>query len=73
VIEILAQIRAPKFTAGLVLRNGHVIETAPIISYMKRGRWTRERVREYCKAQGWSVVVIHEVRSSDSAEAAEKS
>ena len=63
-IEILAQIRAPTFTAGLVLWGDAVVEAAPIIGYMKRGKWTRERVRQYCKAKGWQVAVIHEVRSS---------
>jgi hypothetical protein len=66
VIEILAQIRAPTFTAGLVLWSNAVVEAAPIIGYMKRGKWSRERVREFCKAKGWHVQVIDQLRSSQS-------
>ena len=75
-IEILAQVKAPKprqFVAGRVLWDDIVVEAAPIIGYMKRGRWTRARVREYCKAQGWHVEVIHEVRSNNGPEAAARS
>ena len=64
-IEILAQIRAPKprhFVAGLVLWDDVVVEAAPILNFMKRGTWTRASVREYCEAKGWTVSVIHEVR-----------
>jgi hypothetical protein len=73
VIEILAQITsraAPKFTAGLVLWDDIVVEAAPIIHFMKRGKWTRAMVREYCEAKGWTVSVVHEVRRSNGTEAA---
>lgn len=73
-IELLAQISAPKprpFTAGLVLWNDIVVEAAPIIGFMKCGKWTRARVREYCQTKGWTVSVVHELRrGSDGAEAA---
>jgi len=65
VIEILAQIKAPKpraFTAGLVLHDDVVVEAAPIIGFMKRGKWTRARVREYCRQKGWAISVVHEMR-----------
>jgi hypothetical protein len=64
-IEILAQIKAPKprqFVAGLVLWDDIVVVAAPILQFMKRGRWTRAKVREYCEAKDWTVSVIHEVR-----------
>jgi hypothetical protein len=32
-----------------------VIEAAPIVKFMKR--WTRARVRDYCRARGWQVSV----------------
>jgi hypothetical protein len=60
--EILAQIRGDKFYAGIVLWNGQVVEAAPIVSYMKRGKWTRERVRDYCKKKGWQISVVHEMQ-----------
>lgn len=64
-IELLAQIRAPKprpFVAGLVLWDDIVVDAAPILRFMKRSRWTRTKVREYCEAKGWRVSVIREVR-----------
>ena len=60
-IETLAQIVSPanpKFTAGLVLWDDVVIEAAPIIGYMKRQKWTRDRVRARCKREGWTVSVV---------------
>lgn len=64
-IEILAQIRAPHFTAGIVLRRDRVVEAADIVKYMAKGKWTRDRVRAYCKEKGWSVEVVSETRSPD--------
>jgi hypothetical protein len=61
-IELLAQISGdnPPFTAGLVLHDDEVVEAAPIIGYMLRGRWTRTVVRDYCQRRGWSVTVVYE-------------
>lgn len=55
----LAQITAEgarPFCAGIVLLNGVVAETAPILHYMKR--WSRERVHAYCYKKGWRIHVI---------------
>ena len=63
-IEILAQIHAPGrkgFTAGIVLWDGEVVEAAPIVGYMKRGKFTRWRVREYCQQRGWTVNIVHQL------------
>lgn len=57
IIEILAQIRAPHFCAGIVLWDNKVVEAAPIVSYMKR--WSRSRVRDYCNTKGWNVSVVY--------------
>jgi hypothetical protein len=59
VVEILAQIRADKFTAGIVLWDDKVVEAAPIVKYMKR--WSRDRVREYCAKRKWTISVVHQV------------
>jgi hypothetical protein len=59
-IETLARIRAPHFTAGLVLHDDEVSEAAPIIGYMKEGRWTRAVVRDYCQRKGWQISVVRE-------------
>jgi len=64
-IEILAQIckDPPRaFTAGLVLQDNVVVETAPIIGYMKRDHWTRDRVRQHCRARGWKIKVVYKKR-----------
>ena len=67
-IEVLAVIESehPRFTAGIVLHNDVVVEAAPIVGYMKRQHYTRDRVRAKCKEQGWKVSVVHEVRRRDS-------
>lgn len=61
-IEVLAQIQGDRFTAGIVLWDDVVVEAAPIVGYMKRQKWTRGRVREYCRKNGWRVSVVHEIR-----------
>ena len=62
-IEILAQIesRQPRFNAGIVLWDDIVVEAAPIVGHMKRGRWTREQVRKHAAKRGWKIKVIHEI------------
>jgi hypothetical protein len=57
--EILAAIDSPHFFAGIVLFDNVVVEAAPIVAYMKKDKWSRERVRDYCKTKGWTVTVIH--------------
>lgn len=60
-IETLAVIEcdgAKPFTAGIVLWDDKVVEAANIVKYMKR--WSRDRVREYCKQKGWKVKVVYE-------------
>jgi hypothetical protein len=61
-VEILAQITSdnPPFTAGLVLHDDDVVEAAPIIRYMQRGRWTRAVVRDYCERRGWQIKVVRQ-------------
>lgn len=67
-IELLAQIRSPKpkaFTAGLVLWDDVVVEAAPILGFMKRTKWSRTRVREHCKDNGWEISVVYEQHRPD--------
>jgi hypothetical protein len=61
-IEILAQIKAPHFTAGLVLFDNTVVEAAPIIGYMKKQKWSRDRVRSYCQDKGWDISVVYQMK-----------
>jgi hypothetical protein len=63
VTEILAQIRAPSFTAGLVLFDDKVVETAPRVRYMRR--WSRDQVREECHQKGWTITVVWEIERED--------
>lgn len=63
-IETLAQIESdgkPVFTAGIVLWDDRVIEAAPIVGYMKRRKFTRDQVRNYCAKRGWRVSVVHQM------------
>lgn len=60
-VEILAQIQSDNFRAGIVLFDDVVVEAAPIVHYMKRGKWGRDRVRDYCRSKGWSVEVVHQI------------
>lgn len=63
-VEILAQITVKgekPFTAGIVLWDDVVVEAAPIVGYMKRQKWTRDRVRRECRKNGWTVSVVHQI------------
>ena len=67
-IEILATIEAPGpkgFNAGVVLWDDRVIEAAPIVGYMKRKRWTRDQVRDYCEKKGWTVSVVYRMERAN--------
>lgn len=57
--EILAVIDAPHFFAGIVLQDDKVVEAADIVKYMRKGKWTRDKVRSYCASKGWKVSVVH--------------
>lgn len=59
--EILAAIDAPHFYAGIVLQDGVVVEAAPIVKYMAKKKWTRAKVRDYCREQGWTITVVWEM------------
>jgi hypothetical protein len=63
ITETLAQIRAASFTAGIVLFDDVVVETAPIVRYMRK--WSRMRVRAYCQQRNWKVDVVHEMQRPD--------
>ena len=54
--ETLAVIDAPHFYAGIVLQDEVVTEAADIVKYMRK--WSRDRVREYCKTKKWRVSVV---------------
>jgi hypothetical protein len=60
-IETLAVIDAPHFYCGIILHDNVVIEAAPIVGYMKKQRWTRDRVRAYCAEKNWKVSVVWEM------------
>lgn len=45
------RVSAPHFVAGLVLQQGIVVQTAPILHYM-RG-WSVAKMDRYCQRKGW--------------------
>ena len=60
--EILAVIDAPHFYAGVVLWDDRVVEAADIVKYMRIQKWTRARVRDYCRGKGWKITVVYEIK-----------
>jgi len=62
ITETLAAIDAPHFYAGIVLFDDVVVEAADIVKYMRVQKWTRERVRSYCRDKGWAVSVIWQMQ-----------
>ncbi len=58
--EVLAAIDA-HFFAGIVLWDDVVVEAAPIVRYMKKQKWTRAQVRDYCAKKGWKVSVVYQI------------
>jgi hypothetical protein len=59
---ILAQIKAPHFTAGIVLMNDAVTIAAPIVKYMVG--WNRDKVRGYCQQKRWNISIIQQTRTN---------
>lgn len=51
--EEVLQVTSPYFCAGLYLRNGVVVQAAPIVRYMNG--WNRSRVVGFCRRKGWIV------------------
>lgn len=60
--EVLAAIDAPHFFAGIILQDDKVVEAADIVKYMRR--WSRDRVRDYCKSKGWKITVVYQMQRS---------
>jgi hypothetical protein len=56
--DLLAQVSAPHFCAGLCLEHDRVTVAADILKYMVG--WERDRVRSYCQGKGWSVRVVRQ-------------
>jgi hypothetical protein len=63
ITEILAQIHGTNFTVGIVLADDKVVETAPIVRYM-RGR-SRDQVRARCTKMGGRITVVRQIQRED--------
>ena len=61
VMEVIAQITAPHFCAGIVLLDSEVVHVAPIVKYMLG--WSRDKVRSYCREKKWKVTVVRTIRA----------
>ncbi len=53
---MLIQVTAPHFVAGITLRDGFVVEAAPILKWAI-GR-NRAYLSAYFKRKGWEAVVL---------------
>jgi len=64
-IEMLAQIdgtsKGRPFVAGIVLWDDIVIEAAPILKFMAKGKWTRQQVRSFVGQKRWKISVVHQL------------
>lgn len=58
--ERLFQVLAQHFTAGVVfdLETRKIIETAPILAWMKG--WEFERFKNYCKSKRFEVLKVEQ-------------
>jgi len=43
------------FYAAVIMKDDHVVKTAPIVHYMKG--WTLEKVKTYCRRKRWRLVL----------------
>uniref|UniRef100_A0A6M3IKP1 Uncharacterized protein n=1 Tax=viral metagenome TaxID=1070528 RepID=A0A6M3IKP1_9ZZZZ len=59
-MEMLIQIKAPHFVAGVVTHNvkadGYDNKCAPIVKYMKH--WKPFKIKCYCQGKGWDYNAI---------------
>jgi hypothetical protein len=62
--EVVARIKGDDFTAGFIMLNDVVVLAAPIIGYMSKERWTRDKVRDYCKTKGWTPEIVKHINKS---------
>ena len=62
--DVLLQISGPGFCAGVVARDGRVIEAAPIVKRRVMGLDGRGLVA-LCRTKGWGLEKIHAVTSHD--------
>lgn len=62
-IVIDGLIRGKPFYAGIVARDGKVIEAAHVVKYM-RG-WTGQQVKDHCAKQGWTWERVVALDNSD--------
>lgn len=54
--EVLARIVAPHFVCGILIADGRVSATAPIVRYMLG--WSPQRVLSYCNHKGWEIARV---------------
>lgn len=50
--ERVVSVDAPHFNAGVVGRDGRIVDAAPILRYMIG--WDGERFAAYCRNKGWT-------------------
>jgi hypothetical protein len=58
---MLVQVRAPHFTAGLVLTDDRCTQAAPILRRIVLGK-TPDELRATFRRRGWTAVIVPEHR-----------
>lgn len=54
--EIIIQVTAPHFCAGVIAKDGKVISVAPILRKHVKLGWDGQTVADYCRQRGWQWV-----------------
>jgi hypothetical protein len=60
---MLFQIKASYFCAGGEIADNRVIDSAPIIQYMKG--WSYKQVYEYCQRKKWEFRMIPDIKKAE--------
>jgi len=62
--DTLLQITGPGFSAGVVARDGKVIQAAPIVARVIRNGMTGEQLADQCRKMGWTWEVVSRTTSA---------
>lgn len=52
------KIGTTRIRVHIVIQDGYVILAAPIVGFMKRSKWSLEKVLRYCKVKHYKIEEI---------------